>query len=57
MIDQEETAKLNAMDLVVCRDEYGLYTTERNRLNNGCADPNRYCSVRLEGLYRSREKE
>jgi len=27
---------------VVCRDDYGDYTTSVSRLDNGLADPNRY---------------
>lgn len=41
MIDEKETTKLKD-GKVILRDEYGLYTTERSQLDNGCADPNRY---------------
>tara|TARA_Y100001938_G_C8024956_1_gene397467 strand:- start:188 stop:424 length:237 start_codon:yes stop_codon:yes gene_type:complete len=27
---------------VVCQDDLGYYITEKNRLDNGLADPNRY---------------
>ena len=27
---------------VVCKDDKGYYITEKNRLDNGLADPNRY---------------
>ena len=30
-------------DFVVCKDEYGEYRTEKTRLDNGSADPNRWC--------------
>jgi hypothetical protein len=32
---------------VVCKDDKGYYITERSRLDNGLADPNRY-SLRRE---------
>ena len=44
MIDEEETEKLSDKTKVACRAEKGLYITERNRLDNGLADPNRYSS-------------
>ena len=31
---------------VVCKDDKGTYTTEKNRLDNGLADPNRYSNKR-----------
>ena len=57
MIDEEETAKLDKEDLVACRDEYGVYTTNKNRLDSGCADPNRFRESRLEKLFKKNEKE
>ena len=33
---------------VVCKDDRGYYITEKNRLDDGLADPNRYGSQRLE---------
>ncbi len=30
--------------LVVCKDEYGYYVTEKNNLDNRCADPWRFAS-------------
>lgn len=42
MVDLEETAKLNDPNLVVLKDNAGFYVTERNRLDSGLADPNRY---------------
>lgn len=47
MIDVEETAKLENSDFVVLKDEEGTYTTEKKRLDNGLADPNRYRTSRL----------
>ena len=34
-------------DAVLCKDEHGEYFTEKNRLDNGKADPNRYRESRL----------
>lgn len=28
---------------VVCEDDFGLYLTDESRLDDGMADPNRYC--------------
>lgn len=42
---------------VVCADEFGEYTTERKRLDNGLADPNRYVESRLGKLFAGREKK
>ena len=39
-------AKLNDND-VICQDDRGYYKTERSRLDNGLADPNRYDINRL----------
>ena len=41
MIDEEKTSELNDENKVVLLDEYGYYTTERTRLDNGLADPKR----------------
>ena len=30
--------------LVICEDEKGLYVTNKNRLDTGCADPKRWAS-------------
>jgi hypothetical protein len=48
MIDEEETKKLDDSNLVVLKDEHGIYTTERRRLDDGCTDPNRCISARLK---------
>lgn len=37
--------------LVVCADEYGDYETLKERLDSGCADPNRYVTKRLNKLF------
>ena len=39
-------AKLKDND-VICKDDRGYYKTERSRLDNGLADPNRYDINRL----------
>jgi hypothetical protein len=58
MIDNEKTEVLNDPNLVVLKDEFGFYTTERNRLDTKMADPNRYESKRLGKLiHRSGSKE
>lgn len=54
MIDEVATVALGDQSfyvggpLVVIKDEFGTYTTERNRLDNRCADPNRYAFGRLQ---------
>lgn len=45
MVDEEATAKLGEEGKVVCVGENGPYVTFRSRLDNGLADPNRYCSL------------
>lgn len=42
-------------DNVVCQDEFGEYITPKNRVDNGCADPNRYTIVRINRLFAGRE--
>ncbi|MDP3981779.1 MAG: hypothetical protein Q8Q33_10240 [Chlamydiota bacterium] len=42
MIDEAATAELKDTTKVACKGEHGIYITERNRLDNGLADPNRY---------------
>ena len=36
---------------VVCADEFGEYTTPKDRVDNGLADPNRYAVPRLGKLF------
>lgn len=50
MAVEDETFELNH-DEVVCEDEFGRYITNRNRLDNGLADPNRFHGNRLGKLY------
>jgi hypothetical protein len=38
MVDEAETAKLNHDTMVICKDDFGLYVTERKRLDDGMAD-------------------
>jgi hypothetical protein len=42
---------------VTCRDEFGLYITQKNRLDDGMADPNRYKENRLGKLVGGKAKE
>lgn len=42
-----EEYKFNDPKFVVCVDEHGPYLTEKNRLDSGLADPNRYRNVDL----------
>lgn len=42
MVDEDATELLSRSDMVVCVDAGGIYTTYRNRLDNGLADLNRY---------------
>lgn len=51
MIMNEETEKLEDKSMVVLQDEFGLYTTYRNRLDTGLADPKRYEESRLVRLH------
>jgi len=48
MINEEETAKLNDPKKVVLEDDLGLYTTDRDRLDKGMADPNRHDGRRMK---------
>lgn len=50
MIDAEGTARLEKEGIVALMDENGLYVTERSRIDNGLADPNRYAASRLKVL-------
>lgn len=47
MVDKEATNKLipYESDNVVLKDEFGFYTTLKNRLDTGLADPNRYTDI------------
>lgn len=33
-------------DQVVCRDDRGFYITQKNRIDTGLADPNRYANTK-----------
>jgi hypothetical protein len=57
MIDGKATATLGNPNLVVLLDEFGPYTTSRNRLDNGLADPNRFAENRLDKLFEKTKKE
>ena len=43
MVHERMTEILNDPKLVVCKDERGFYITEKNCVDNGIADPKRYC--------------
>jgi len=51
MVNEEKTSTLKDTSLVVLEDEFGEYTTERNRLDSGLADPNRYALARIDKLF------
>ncbi|RDJ35413.1 MAG: hypothetical protein DWQ19_11395 [Crenarchaeota archaeon] len=57
MIDQEATDQLGNPDRVVLKDDHGVYETDRNRLDNGLADPNRYRTSRLGKLFGQEKDE
>ena len=42
---------------VVCEDEFGIYTTRKDRIDSGLADPNRYAESRLDKLIGSKKKD
>lgn len=48
--------KDNEDGTVVCQDEFGEYTTTRDRLDNGCADPVRYALHRIQKLFAGKER-
>jgi len=47
----------NSDGTVILQDEFGIYTTETTRLDNGLADPNRYNSERLTKLFAGKKEE
>jgi len=48
MVDEEETAKLTDSNKVAAKDDHGIYITDRNRLDTGLADPNRYSNRKVK---------
>jgi hypothetical protein len=42
---------------VVCVDEFGEYTTNKQRLDDGIADPKRYAEKRIQKLFQGRENK
>jgi len=44
MVDATRTVELMLEGWVICTDDNGKYATERKKLDNGLADPNRYAS-------------
>lgn len=57
MVDAEASAKLEDQTKVVLNDEHGSYVTERNRLDTGVADPNRFETSRLDKLFSRTDKK
>lgn len=53
----EKLAKRGIVNPVVLKDEFGHYVTDRSRLDNGGADPNRYAEKRLDQLFAGTQKE
>lgn len=45
------------VEYVVCKDDYGSYKTEKSRLDNGLADPNRNTEKRLKSLFKKKGEE
>jgi hypothetical protein len=43
--------------MCICQDEFGEYITETKRLDNGCADSNRYRESRIKDLFTGQKKE
>lgn len=56
MVDKKATANLGDPELVVCRDQYGLYVTSLKSLDNGRADHNRFNVSRMK-KYATPDKE
>lgn len=52
-IENQEEVPLG---FVLCKDEYGEYLTELNRLDSGLADPNRYMTARLDKLFNAKKE-
>lgn len=50
MIDNDATAQLDDSKLVACKDAYGVYITERNRLDDGMNDVNRSDGRRVKDV-------
>ena len=48
MVDEEKTNQLGSEDEVVLKDEWGFYTTKRDRIDSGLSDPKRYCTSRVK---------
>lgn len=58
MIDEEKTKELNdkknmivstqLIETVICKDQFGYYETEKFRINNNMADPNRCAGSRVK---------
>lgn len=56
MIDQEATEKIGDPNKVVCKDQFGVYETERFRLDSNMADPNRWTGTRVKKEKETKEK-
>lgn len=47
----------NADGTVILADEFGIYTTTKDRLDDGVADPKRYAESRIQKLFAGGEKK
>lgn len=47
----------NSDGTVILQDEFGVYTTDATRLDNGLADPKRYDPERLKKLFAGKKEE
>ena len=56
MIDKEATENLGNPTKVMCKDQFGLYETERCRLDNNMSDPNRWNGTRIKKEKEIKEK-
>jgi hypothetical protein len=36
---------------IICKDDTGYYITEKNRIDSGLADPNRYASINARKIF------
>jgi hypothetical protein len=44
-------------DQVICKDDTGYYITNKNRIDSGLADPNRYASQKARFFPKELDKE
>ena len=48
VVDHSDLDYSVSEEQVVCKDDIGYYVTEKKRLDNGMADPNRYSNRRYK---------